>query len=84
MSAERRVSDDHRRGRGRVGWCPGDCPTVAVGSVPVLASSRGFVHGPGKAGVIMLVVDADRDMLAGPPPPARGGGEVLGMLKGSG
>jgi pyruvate/2-oxoglutarate dehydrogenase complex dihydrolipoamide dehydrogenase (E3) component len=54
--------------------------TVSAGSAPVSASSRGFVHGPGNAGLIKLVVDTDRDLLVGATAAGPAGGEVLGML----
>jgi pyruvate/2-oxoglutarate dehydrogenase complex dihydrolipoamide dehydrogenase (E3) component len=53
---------------------------VSAGSAPVSASSRGFVHGPGNAGLIKLVVDTDRDVLVGATTAGPAGGEVLGML----
>jgi pyruvate/2-oxoglutarate dehydrogenase complex dihydrolipoamide dehydrogenase (E3) component len=53
---------------------------VSAGSAPVSASSRGFVHGPGNAGLIKLVVDTDRDRLVGATAAGPAGGEVLGML----
>jgi pyruvate/2-oxoglutarate dehydrogenase complex dihydrolipoamide dehydrogenase (E3) component len=53
---------------------------VGTGSAPVSASSRGFVHGPGNAGLIKLVVDTDRDLLVGATAAGPAGGEVLGML----
>jgi pyruvate/2-oxoglutarate dehydrogenase complex dihydrolipoamide dehydrogenase (E3) component len=54
--------------------------TVSAGSARVSASSRGFVHGPGNAGLIKLVVDTDRDLLVGATAAGPAGGEVLGML----
>ena len=53
---------------------------VNAGSAPASASSRGFVHGPGNAGLIKLVVDTDRDLLVGATAAGPAGGEVLGML----
>jgi pyruvate/2-oxoglutarate dehydrogenase complex dihydrolipoamide dehydrogenase (E3) component len=53
---------------------------VSAGSAPVSASSRGFVHGPGNAGLIKLVVDTERDLLVGATAAGPAGGEVLGML----
>jgi pyruvate/2-oxoglutarate dehydrogenase complex dihydrolipoamide dehydrogenase (E3) component len=53
---------------------------VSAGSAPVSASSRGFVHGPGNAGLIKLVVDTERDRLVGATTAGPAGGEVLGML----
>ena len=43
-------------------------------------SSRGWIHGPGTAGVVKLVADVDRDVLVGATVVAPYGGEVLGML----
>jgi pyruvate/2-oxoglutarate dehydrogenase complex dihydrolipoamide dehydrogenase (E3) component len=53
---------------------------IAVGTAPVAASSRGFVHGPGNAGLIKLVVDTARDLLVGATAVGPSGGEVLGLL----
>jgi pyruvate/2-oxoglutarate dehydrogenase complex dihydrolipoamide dehydrogenase (E3) component len=53
---------------------------VAVGTAPVAASSRGFVHGPGNDGLIKLVVDTARDLLVGATAVGPAGGEVLGLL----
>jgi pyruvate/2-oxoglutarate dehydrogenase complex dihydrolipoamide dehydrogenase (E3) component len=53
---------------------------VAVGTAPVAASSRGFVHGPGNDGLIKLVVDTDRDLLVGATAVGPAGGEVLGLM----
>ena len=53
---------------------------VRAGTAAVSASSRGFVHGPGNAGLIKLVVDTDRDLLVGATTAGPAGGEVLGLL----
>jgi pyruvate/2-oxoglutarate dehydrogenase complex dihydrolipoamide dehydrogenase (E3) component len=53
---------------------------VAVGTAPVAASSRGFVHGPGNDGLIKLVVDTARELLVGATAVGPAGGEVLGLL----
>jgi pyruvate/2-oxoglutarate dehydrogenase complex dihydrolipoamide dehydrogenase (E3) component len=53
---------------------------VTVGAAEVAASSRGFVHGPGNAGLVKLVVDTGRDLLVGATAVGPAGGEVLGLL----
>lgn len=53
---------------------------VLVGCAPVAASARGFVHGPGNAGLVKLVVDAGRGLLVGATAVGPAGGEVIGML----
>lgn len=54
--------------------------TVAVGSTPVPATARGWIHGPGNEGFIKLVADADRGVLVGATSAGPVGGEVLGLL----
>jgi len=54
--------------------------TVRTGTSQVASSARGWIHGPGNAGFIKLVVDADRDLLVGATSVGPWGGEVLGML----
>jgi pyruvate/2-oxoglutarate dehydrogenase complex dihydrolipoamide dehydrogenase (E3) component len=53
---------------------------VRTGMAPVSASTRGWIHGPGNAGFIKLVADADRDVLVGATSVGPYGGEVLAML----
>ena len=53
---------------------------VLVGTADAAMTSRGFTHGPGNAGLIKLVVDADRDLLVGATAAGPSGGEVLGLL----
>lgn len=53
---------------------------VATVVVPTAESSRGFIHGPGNAGLVKLVVDADTDRLVGATSAGPRGGEVLGLL----
>lgn len=53
---------------------------VRVGRADMAASSRGFVHGPGAAGLVKLVADADRDVLVGGTVVGPAGGEVLSMI----
>ena len=54
--------------------------TVRVGTTALEESSRGWLHGPGGAGVVKLVEDADRGVLVGAHVAGPGGGEVLGHL----
>jgi pyruvate/2-oxoglutarate dehydrogenase complex dihydrolipoamide dehydrogenase (E3) component len=53
---------------------------IAVGTAPVAASSRGFVHGPGNDGLVKVVVDTAHDLLVGATAVGPAGGEVLGLL----
>ncbi len=53
---------------------------VRVGVADVSASSRGYVHGPGNAGVIKVVEDVDRGVLVGATSAGVTGGEVLSGL----
>lgn len=53
---------------------------VAIGSAKVPSTSRGWIHKAGNAGLIKLVVDADRDLLVGALSAGPTGGEVLGAL----
>jgi pyruvate/2-oxoglutarate dehydrogenase complex dihydrolipoamide dehydrogenase (E3) component len=53
---------------------------VAVGSVELSSVARGWIHGPGNAGIVKLVVDAERGVLVGATSAGPAGGEVLGML----
>jgi pyruvate/2-oxoglutarate dehydrogenase complex dihydrolipoamide dehydrogenase (E3) component len=54
--------------------------TVRTGTSQVASSARGWIHGPGNAGFIKLVADADQDLLVGATSVGPWGGEVLGML----
>jgi pyruvate/2-oxoglutarate dehydrogenase complex dihydrolipoamide dehydrogenase (E3) component len=54
--------------------------SVRVGVTQVSSSARGWIHGPGNAGFIKLVLDADRDVLVGATSVGPWGGEVLSML----
>jgi len=53
---------------------------VRTGAAEVRQSSRGRIHGPGNAGLIKLVEDADRSVLVGATSVGPWGGEVLSML----
>jgi pyruvate/2-oxoglutarate dehydrogenase complex dihydrolipoamide dehydrogenase (E3) component len=53
---------------------------VATGTAPVAASSRGFIHGPGNAGLVKLVADRASGALVGATAAGPAGGEVLSML----
>ncbi|GAA4895387.1 dihydrolipoyl dehydrogenase family protein [Actinomycetospora straminea] len=53
---------------------------VATGVAPVAASSRGFIHGPGNAGLVKLVADRATGVLVGATAAGPVGGEVLSML----
>jgi pyruvate/2-oxoglutarate dehydrogenase complex dihydrolipoamide dehydrogenase (E3) component len=53
---------------------------VRTGTSQVLASARGWIHGPGNAGFIKLVADADTGLLVGATSAGPWGGEVLSML----
>lgn len=54
--------------------------SVRTGSTRMEESSRGFVHGPGGAGLVKVVADADRGVLVGASVVGPAGGEVLGAL----
>ncbi|QKE84322.1 NAD(P)/FAD-dependent oxidoreductase [Arthrobacter sp. NEB 688] len=53
---------------------------VRVGRAPLGESSRGWIHGPGGEGVILLVEDAAAGHLVGATSVGPTGGEVLSML----
>jgi pyruvate/2-oxoglutarate dehydrogenase complex dihydrolipoamide dehydrogenase (E3) component len=53
---------------------------VRVGSAPVPASARGWIHKAGNQGFIKLVEDAERGILVGATSAGPWGGEVLGLL----
>ena len=54
--------------------------SVRVGTTPLEQSSRGWLHGPGGAGVIKVVEDTDRGVLVGATVVGPAGGEILGHL----
>ncbi|MBJ7601331.1 MAG: hypothetical protein DLM67_15710 [Candidatus Nephthysia bennettiae] len=54
---------------------------VRTGNSVVAHSARGWIHGPGDAGFIKLVEDADRGLLVGATSVGPVGGEVLSMLQ---
>jgi pyruvate/2-oxoglutarate dehydrogenase complex dihydrolipoamide dehydrogenase (E3) component len=53
---------------------------VRTGTSQVSSSARGWIHGPGNAGFIKLVVDTDAGLLVGATSVGPWGGEVLSML----
>ncbi|MEU4424271.1 NAD(P)/FAD-dependent oxidoreductase [Actinoplanes sp. NPDC024001] len=53
---------------------------VRVGQVPLSATSRGFIHGPGNEGLIKVVADQDRGVLVGATTAGPSGGEMIGAL----
>jgi pyruvate/2-oxoglutarate dehydrogenase complex dihydrolipoamide dehydrogenase (E3) component len=53
---------------------------VRVGSAPIPASARGWIHKAGNQGFIKLVEDAERGVLVGATSAGPWGGEVLGLL----
>ena len=53
---------------------------VAVGSVAVPSTSRGWIHKVGNEGIIKVVADADREILVGATSVGPTGGEVLSFL----
>ncbi|MBW6438218.1 NAD(P)/FAD-dependent oxidoreductase [Actinoplanes hulinensis] len=53
---------------------------VRVGHVPLSATSRGFVHGPGNEGFIKVVADHQRGVLVGATTAGPAGGEMIGAL----
>jgi pyruvate/2-oxoglutarate dehydrogenase complex dihydrolipoamide dehydrogenase (E3) component len=53
---------------------------VRTGTVPMSASIRGWIHGPGNDGVIKLVEDAGRGLLVGATAMGPAGGEIFGLL----
>jgi pyruvate/2-oxoglutarate dehydrogenase complex dihydrolipoamide dehydrogenase (E3) component len=54
--------------------------TVRSAVSPLPESTRGWIHGPGNAGFIKLVEDAERGVLVGATSVGPSGGEVLGVL----
>ncbi len=53
---------------------------VSTSVVAVPNTARGWIHGPGNAGVIKLVADRGRGVLVGATAMGPSGGEVLGLL----
>jgi pyruvate/2-oxoglutarate dehydrogenase complex dihydrolipoamide dehydrogenase (E3) component len=53
---------------------------VQVGLVPLSATSRGFIHGPGNDGFIKVIADRERGVLIGATTAGPAGGEMLGAL----
>ena len=54
--------------------------SVRVGLAQLERSARGWLHGPGTAGLVKVVEDADRGVLVGATVVAPYGGEVIGLL----
>ncbi|NKY87177.1 dihydrolipoyl dehydrogenase family protein [Nocardia veterana] len=54
--------------------------TVWTGRADIPAATRGWIHGPGNAGFVKLVADADRGILVGATSVGPVGGEVLSAL----
>lgn len=54
--------------------------SVATATLPVAETARGWIHGPGNAGVIKLVADTDAEILVGATTVGPAGGEVLGLV----
>lgn len=53
---------------------------VRVGTAPVPASARGWIHKAGNDGLVKLIEDAERGVLVGALSAGPAGGEVLGLL----
>ncbi|NMO57515.1 NAD(P)/FAD-dependent oxidoreductase [Actinoplanes sp. TBRC 11911] len=53
---------------------------VRVGYVPLTATTRGFIHGPGNEGFIKLIADHDRGVLVGGTTAGPAGGEMIGAI----
>ena len=53
---------------------------VRVGHVPLKATSRGFIHGPGNEGFIKLIADHGSGVLVGATTAGPSGGEMIGAL----
>ena len=54
--------------------------SVRTGSTDLAASTRGWIHGVGNAGLIKVVEDAERGVLVGATAMGPSGGEILGAL----
>ncbi|MEU8244091.1 NAD(P)/FAD-dependent oxidoreductase [Actinoplanes missouriensis] len=53
---------------------------VRVGHVPLSATSRGFIHGPGNEGFIKVIADNAKGVLVGATTAGPAGGEMIGAL----
>jgi pyruvate/2-oxoglutarate dehydrogenase complex dihydrolipoamide dehydrogenase (E3) component len=53
---------------------------VRTGYATIASSTRGWIHGPGNDGFILLVEDVDRGVLVGATVMSPYGGEILGAL----
>ena len=54
--------------------------SVRTGYATIASSTRGWIHGPGNDGFVLLVEDADRGVLVGATVMSPYGGEILGAL----
>jgi pyruvate/2-oxoglutarate dehydrogenase complex dihydrolipoamide dehydrogenase (E3) component len=54
--------------------------SVRTGYSTIAGSTRGWIHGPGNDGFVLLVEDADRGVLVGATVMSPYGGEILGAL----
>jgi pyruvate/2-oxoglutarate dehydrogenase complex dihydrolipoamide dehydrogenase (E3) component len=54
--------------------------SVRTGYTTIASSTRGWIHGPGNDGFVLLVEDADRGVLVGATVMSPYGGEILGAL----
>lgn len=68
---------------GRVGMSEAEARdaglSVRTGRAEIASDTRGWIHGPGNAGFVKLVADADADVLVGATVVGPHGGEVLGL-----
>ena len=53
---------------------------VRVGHVPLSATTRGFIHGPGNEGFLKLIADHDRGVVVGATTAGPSGGEMIGAM----
>jgi pyruvate/2-oxoglutarate dehydrogenase complex dihydrolipoamide dehydrogenase (E3) component len=65
------LAESQARGRGL---------SVRTGHATIASSARGWIHGPGNDGFVLLVEDVDRGVLVGATVMSPYGGEILGTL----